>query len=113
MTMQYRIRSASLNGYVATATSLGLDPDTMLVAVGLARRMTLDPDTLIAFEMNGEPLPKWNGAPARLVAPGWTATYWIKALADLTVTDKPFDGFWMKTAYRVPKGMFGASGFES
>ena len=73
----------------------------------------LDPDTLIAFEMNGEPLPNWNGAPARLVAPGWTATYWIKALADLTVTDKPFDGFWMKTAYRVPKGMFGASGFES
>jgi DMSO/TMAO reductase YedYZ molybdopterin-dependent catalytic subunit len=73
----------------------------------------LDPDTLIAFEMNGEPLPTWNGAPARLVAPGWTATYWIKALADLTVTDKPFDGFWMKTAYRVPKGMFGASGFES
>ncbi len=73
----------------------------------------LDPDTLIAFEMNGEPLPTWNGAPARLVAPGWTATYWIKALADLTVTDKPFEGFWMKTAYRVPKGMFGASGFES
>jgi DMSO/TMAO reductase YedYZ molybdopterin-dependent catalytic subunit len=73
----------------------------------------LDPDTLIAFEMNGEPLPRWNGAPARLVAPGWTATYWIKAVADLTVTDKPFDGFWMKTAYRVPKGMFGASGFES
>jgi DMSO/TMAO reductase YedYZ molybdopterin-dependent catalytic subunit len=73
----------------------------------------LDPDTLIAFEMNGEPLPNWNGAPARLVAPGWTATYWIKALADLAVTDKPFDGFWMKTAYRVPKGMFGASGFES
>ena len=73
----------------------------------------LDPDTLIAFEMNGKPLPTWNGAPARLVAPGWTATYWIKALADLTVTDKPFDGFWMKTAYRVPKGMFGASGFDS
>jgi DMSO/TMAO reductase YedYZ molybdopterin-dependent catalytic subunit len=73
----------------------------------------LDPDTLIAFEMNGEPLPRWNGAPARLVAPGWTATYWVKAVADLTVTDKPFDGFWMKTAYRVPKGMFGASGFES
>lgn len=73
----------------------------------------LDPDTLIAFEMNGEPLPVWNGAPARIVAPGWTATYWIKAVTDITVTDKPFDGFWMKTAYRVPRGMFGASGFES
>jgi DMSO/TMAO reductase YedYZ molybdopterin-dependent catalytic subunit len=73
----------------------------------------LDPDTLLAFEMNGEPLPVSNGFPARIVAPGWTATYWIKALAELTVSDKAFDGFWMKTAYRVPKGMFGASGFES
>jgi len=73
----------------------------------------LDPDTLIASEMNGEPLPTWNGAPARIVAPGWTATYWVKAVTELTVTDKPFDGFWMKTAYRVPKGLFGASGFES
>jgi DMSO/TMAO reductase YedYZ molybdopterin-dependent catalytic subunit len=73
----------------------------------------LDPDTLIAFEMNGEPVPVWNGAPARIVAPGWTATYWIKAVTDITVSDKPFDGFWMKTAYRVPRGMFGASGFES
>ena len=73
----------------------------------------LDPDTLIAFEMNGAPLPAWNGFPARLVVPGWTATYWIKAIADLQVTDKAFDGFWMKTAYRVPRGMFGASGFDS
>ena len=73
----------------------------------------LDPDTLIAYEMNGVPLPSWNGAPARIVAPGWTATYWVKAVTELTVSDKPFDGFWMKTAYRVPKGMFGASGFES
>ncbi len=73
----------------------------------------LDADTLIAFEMNGEPLPVWNGGPARIVAPGWTATYWIKAVTELTVSDKPFDGFWMKTAYRVPRGMFGASGFES
>ena len=73
----------------------------------------LDPDTLLAFEMNGQPLPTWNGFPARLVVPGWTATYWIKAVADLTVSDKAFDGFWMKTAYRVPKGMFGDSGFAS
>ena len=73
----------------------------------------LDPDTLIAFEMNGEPLPVWNGFPARLVVPGWTATYWVKALGDLQVSDKAYDGFWMKTAYRVPKGLFGDSGFAS
>jgi len=73
----------------------------------------LDPDTLLAFEMNGAPLPSSNGFPARLVVPGWTATYWIKSVTDVTVSDKAFDGFWMKTAYRVPKGMFGASDFES
>lgn len=73
----------------------------------------LDPDTLIAFEMNGEPLPRWNGFPARIVAPGWTATYWVKAVTSLEVTDRPFGGYWMSTAYRVPKGMFGASGFDS
>ncbi len=73
----------------------------------------LDEDTLIAFEMNGERLSRWNGFPARLVVPGWTATYWVKALAELSVLDRPFDGFWMKTAYRVPKGLFGASGFET
>lgn len=73
----------------------------------------LDADTLIAYEMNGEPLPRWNGAPVRLVVPGWTATYWVKCLTALTIADRPFDGFWMKSAYRVPKGVFGPSGFES
>ncbi len=66
----------------------------------------LDEHTLIAFEMNGEPLPHWNGYPARLVVPGWTATYWVKQLSSIDVVSKPFDGFWMKTAYRVPKGAF-------
>jgi DMSO/TMAO reductase YedYZ molybdopterin-dependent catalytic subunit len=73
----------------------------------------LDRDTLIAFEMNGAPLPSWNGFPARLIVPGWTATYWVKALVDLQVSDQPFDGFWMKSGYRVPKGLFGPSGFDS
>ncbi len=73
----------------------------------------LDPDTIIAFELNGTRLPVWNGFPARLIVPGWTATYWVKALVDLQVVDRPFEGYWMKSAYRVPKGLFGPSGFDS
>ncbi len=73
----------------------------------------LDADTLIAFEMNGEPLSRWNGFPARLVVPGWTATYWVKALTELRVLDRPFDGFWMKTGYRVPRNLLGPSHFDS
>ena len=73
----------------------------------------LDDDTLVAYEMNGEPLPRWHGFPARLVVPGWTATYWVKCLTTLNLVEKPFEGFWMNTAYRVPKGLFGPSRFES
>lgn len=63
-------------------------------------------DTILAYEMNGAPLPHFNGAPVRLIVPGWTATYWMKHIVSIRFTDKPFDGFWMKSAYRVPVGMF-------
>jgi DMSO/TMAO reductase YedYZ molybdopterin-dependent catalytic subunit len=62
--------------------------------------------TLIAYEMNGEPLPHFNGFPARLVVPGWTGTYWMKHLVSIDVLTKPQSGFWMKGAYRIPLGLF-------
>lgn len=73
----------------------------------------LDENTLIAFEMNGRPLPHFNGAPARLIVPGWTATYWVKHLTDIRVQAQPFDGFWMKSAYRIPTGAFPGVRFAS
>jgi DMSO/TMAO reductase YedYZ molybdopterin-dependent catalytic subunit len=66
----------------------------------------MDENTLVAYEMNGAPLPHWNGFPVRLVVPGWTATYWMKHLSAINVLVKPFDNFWIKTAYRIPKGKF-------
>lgn len=66
----------------------------------------LDENTLIAYAMNGVPLPRWNGAPVRLVVPGWTATYWMKHLISIEAVTKPFAGFWMKSAYRIPVGKF-------
>lgn len=66
----------------------------------------MDENTLIAFEMNGAPIPHWNGFPARIVVPGWTGTYWVKHLTSIEVVSKPFDGFWMKPAYRIPVGKF-------
>jgi DMSO/TMAO reductase YedYZ molybdopterin-dependent catalytic subunit len=73
----------------------------------------LDENTLIAFEMNGSPLPHWNGAPARLVVPGWTATYWVKHLTQIRIEPHAFDGFWMKTGYRIPTGLFPGARFSS
>src|ERR1700719_336514 len=73
----------------------------------------LDESTLIAFEMNGQPLPPWNGAPARLIVPGWVGTYWVKHLTEIRIEPQAFDGFWMKSAYRVPTGAFPGSRFSS
>lgn len=73
----------------------------------------LDENTMIAFEMNGQPLPHWNGAPARLVVPGWTATYWVKHLTEIRVEPKAFDGFWMKSGYRIPVNAFPGARFTS
>ncbi len=66
----------------------------------------MDENTLVAFEMNGEKLPHWNGFPARLVVPGWTATYWMKHLTSISALAQPYKGFWMNPAYRIPKGKF-------
>jgi DMSO/TMAO reductase YedYZ molybdopterin-dependent catalytic subunit len=59
-------------------------------------------ECIVAYSMNGEPLPMLNGFPVRLVVPGHFATYWVKSLAWINVLDKPDDNFWMKTAYRIP-----------
>ena len=66
----------------------------------------MDDNTLLAYEMNGEPLPHWNGFPVRVVVPGWTATYWMKHLTSIQAVSQPYTGFWVKTAYRIPKGIF-------
>jgi sulfite dehydrogenase (cytochrome) subunit A len=63
---------------------------------------TRDGEVMIAYEMNGEPMPMLNGFPLRLIVPGWYATYWVKALTKITVLDQPLKSFWMEKAYRIP-----------
>ncbi len=59
-------------------------------------------ECLVAYQMNGEPLPMLNGFPVRLVVPGYFATYWTKCLTWIRVLNAPDENFWMKTGYRVP-----------
>ncbi|HEX5226344.1 MAG TPA: sulfite oxidase [Bryobacteraceae bacterium] len=62
----------------------------------------MHPDTLVAYEMNGQPLPVEHGFPLRVIAPGWAGDSWVKWLQHIEVLDHEFDGFWMKSAYRHP-----------
>jgi DMSO/TMAO reductase YedYZ molybdopterin-dependent catalytic subunit len=61
-----------------------------------------DGEVMLAYAMNEEYLPVLNGFPLRLVVPGFYGVYWVKHLNEITVIDNVFDGFWMKSAYRIP-----------
>jgi DMSO/TMAO reductase YedYZ molybdopterin-dependent catalytic subunit len=63
----------------------------------------LHEDTLLAYEMNGRPLPRAHGFPLRAVAPGWAGDCWVKWITGIEVLDREYDGFFMRTAYRIPK----------
>ncbi len=62
----------------------------------------LDGEVMLAYEMNGEPLPMLNGFPLRLIVPGYYGTYWVKHVNEITVVDEPLNNFWMNPAYRIP-----------
>jgi DMSO/TMAO reductase YedYZ molybdopterin-dependent catalytic subunit len=84
----------------------GVIPQTPQFIKSLPMWKALDPNTLLAYEMNGESLPPLNGFPVRLIVPGWTGTYWMKQISAIDILPKPFDGYWMKSAYRIPIGKF-------
>ncbi len=59
-------------------------------------------DGVVAYEMNGAPLPQLHGAPARLVVPGWAGDHWMKWLARISPQAEPQKGFYMDVGYRYP-----------
>ncbi len=58
-------------------------------------------DVLLAYEMNGEPLPPQHGFPLRLLVPGWYGMASVKWLTEITVLERPFRGFQQAYAYRL------------
>ena len=69
-------------------------------AMSLPMDKALHPDTLLAYEMNGEALSPEHGYPLRVVVPGWYGMTSVKWLANIKVLDHPFDGF-HQTRYYV------------
>jgi len=59
-----------------------------------------DPDVLLAYAMNGAPLPPQHGFPVRLVVPGWYGMASVKWLTRVEAVDRPFTGFQQAVAYR-------------
>jgi DMSO/TMAO reductase YedYZ molybdopterin-dependent catalytic subunit len=63
----------------------------------------LHPDTVLAYEMNGRPLPLLHGAPLRVITPGWMAESCMKWLTEITVRADESPGYYMQQAYRMPE----------
>ncbi|HEV7476125.1 MAG TPA: sulfite oxidase [Burkholderiales bacterium] len=85
----------------------GGDPGMVASAAPVIRSIPLakamEPNTLVAWAMNGEPLPRVHGYPLRLVVPGWVGSASTKWLHTLTVLDAPFKGTYMTSSYVMPK----------
>jgi sulfane dehydrogenase subunit SoxC len=58
-------------------------------------------DAILAYDMNGQPLPPQHGFPLRLVVPGWYGMQNVKWLTRITVLEEPYTGFQNSVAYRM------------
>ncbi len=100
------LRAAGVRRGAVQVTFDGLDEGPLDSVPDFVKALDIDhalqPELTVAYSMNGKPLPVLNGFPARLVVPGWYATYWVKALHRITVLPHAFDGYWMAKAYKIP-----------
>jgi DMSO/TMAO reductase YedYZ molybdopterin-dependent catalytic subunit len=79
------------------------DPEKLPISRGVPIAKAMTDDILIAFEMNGEALHPMNGAPLRLVVPGWPGSCSQKWLTRIELRNQVHDGPKMTgTSYRVP-----------
>jgi len=98
--------TAAAREIVFTGADRGTEPDhpqTMAFARSLPLDKALDEDTLLAVEMNGEPLTPEHGYPVRLIVPGWYGVASVKWLERIHVTDKAFHGYYQTVKYTVTR----------
>ena len=96
--------SAVYTGHYGADSHLSGNPKKDAISRGIPIAKALDPHTLIVFEMNGHTIHPMNGAPLRVLAPGWPGSASQKWLTRIWVRDQVHDGTKMgPTSYRVPK----------
>ncbi len=91
-------------GYHARDVHLSGDANKEPISRGVPLSKALQDETLIAFEMNGGPIPLAHGFPLRLVAGGWPASASGKWIDRISIRNREHDGSKMTgSSYRVPK----------
>ncbi len=75
--------------------------DTFSYGASIPLSRALRPEVLLAYEMNGDPLPALHGAPLRVVVPGYVAARSVKWLGSIRVQDAPSDNHYQVRDYKV------------
>ncbi|WP_424813928.1 sulfite oxidase [Roseococcus sp. YIM B11640] len=95
--------SAIYTGHFGADPHLSGATDRQAINRGMRIAKAMDEDTILAFRMNGQPIPHIHGAPLRLITPGWPGSFSQKWLTRIWIRDKVHDGAGMGgTSYRVP-----------
>jgi DMSO/TMAO reductase YedYZ molybdopterin-dependent catalytic subunit len=95
--------SAAYTAHYAADQHLSGDPNRPTLSRGVRMAKAMDPDSLIVWAMNGQPLPNIHGGPVRLLYPGWAGSASQKWLTRIWLRDKEHDGPGMtEFSYRVP-----------
>jgi len=86
------------------AAFAGLDEPAGKAKIKFIRSIPLEKamgTTILAYEMNGEPLPAAHGFPLRALALGWVGANCVKWLSKIILLEQPFEGHYMDRVYRV------------
>ena len=100
------LESAGVDDRAVEVLFTGLDRgvengEEQLFQRSLTRADALRADVLLAYELNGVPLPPQHGRPLRLLVPGWYGMTNVKWLSRITLLDAPFTGYQQARGYRV------------
>jgi DMSO/TMAO reductase YedYZ molybdopterin-dependent catalytic subunit len=95
------LEQAGVEADAIEVVSTGYDRDAQGTPFqrGLPLDVARHPEVLLAFEMNGEPIPAPNGGPVRLVVPRWAGIASVKWPARIEVVNTPFGGYYNAQRY--------------
>ena len=94
--------SGIYTAHYASDLHLSGDASKPTLSRGVRIAKAMDPESMIVWAMNGQPLPNIHGGPVRLIYPGWPGSASQKWLTRIVIRDKEHDGPGMTgTSYRL------------
>lgn len=97
-------KGAVYTGHYGIDEHLSRDPKKTPISRGVPISKAMEEHSIIAYEMNGQPIPRYHGFPVRIVCAGYPASVSHKWLSRIWVRDQVHDGEKMKgDSYRLPR----------